>query len=140
MATLIGQDSSGNLKVETQPNEANTYLPNDYTPTRAEIAGIASDIADLETAVAAFPMIESGTTETSISVPSNSYADVEIAFTKNFSNIPFVFTTLTGYADTSYRGSMSAFVKSTTKTAAAIRIYNNTAATLSVGLNWLAIY
>ena len=72
-------------------------------------------------------------------VSANSYEDVEISFGKTFASIPKVFLTLSGSGDNAYRGNVSAFVVSGTTSKANIRIYNASAATLTIGGNWLAV-
>ena len=84
--------------------------------------------------------IKSGTVSGSVSVGSGSYADKAITFGVTFSSAPRVFVQLTGdAANNSYRGQMQVFVTSTSTTGANVRIYNASAATISVGLSWLAV-
>lgn len=146
MATLIGQDSSGNLKVETQPNEANTYLPNDTPPDPAEIAtiksqiaGIISDISALKSDMDKQPVIKTGSSTEVVNIPANSYIDKTYNFGYTFESLPKVYLTITSTGDNGLRGSVSAFISSSSKTAVTVRFYNNTTTAIAVHLNWLAI-
>lgn len=95
------------------------------------------------------PKIVSGQTAstTTLSVPGGSAANVTFTFANGvpanttFSAAPKVFVQLTGGsgATTSYRGQMQAFIDSVTTTQVTVRVYNASAATISCGVNWLAI-
>ena len=99
--------------------------------------------------IGTMPKIVSGQTAstTTLSVPANSAANVVFTFANGvpanttFSSAPKVYAQLTGGngATTSYRGQMTAFVDSVSTTQVTIRVYNASAATISCGVNWIAI-
>ena len=146
MATYITTDANGKLKVQVEPNDAETYLPNDSPPDPAEIAtiksqiaGIISDISALQSDMDALPVIKTGASTELVTIPANSYIDKTYDFDYTFSAVPHVYLTLTGSADSGLRGSISVFVSTTTKTAVTVRFYNNTAAAIGVHVEWLAV-
>ena len=82
--------------------------------------------------------IQHGASSSAVSVSSNSFADDTITFPVAFSSTPSVIITPTGSGDNAYRGQISIFIVSITKTTCSIRIFNASAATLSVGYRWIA--
>lgn len=80
-----------------------------------------------------------GAAPSSISIAAGSYAEQTYSFGMTFSSVPNVMLSLFGTGDNGYRGSVSAFVTNVTTTQVTVRLFNNSAAALSVGLQWLAI-
>ena len=139
MATLITKDSSGNLKVEIEPNEAQTYLPNEYEPTQTEIETMADDISDLKTAVAAFPVIKTGATSSAVTVAAGSYEAISFDFDYTFKSAPEVFLQLDTTGDNGKRGALCACLASRSKTGFTARVYNNSDVSIGLHLHYLAI-
>lgn len=146
MATYISTDANGKLKVQVEPNDAETYLPNDTPPDPAEIAtiksqiaGIISDISALQGDMDNLPIIKTGSSTELVTIPANGYIDQTYNFGYTFTAVPRVYLTITGTGDSGLRGSVSAMLSATTTTSTTVRFYNNTNAALGVHLNWLAI-
>jgi hypothetical protein len=75
----------------------------------------------------------------SASVSSNSYTDVNVTFSTSFSKTPYVFATLSGSGDNAYRGSTNISIKTRSTTGFTARVYNASAASLTVSFMWFAI-
>ena len=146
MATYITTDANGKLKVQVEPNSAETYLPND-TPAdpaeiatiKSQIAGIISDISALQGDMDGLPVIKTGSSTDVVTVPANGYIDKVYEFGYTFASAPKVYLTIDSTGDSGLRGSVSAFISSSSKTAVTVRFYNNTNATIGVRINWLAV-
>lgn len=146
MATFITTDANGKLKVQVEPNSAETYLPND-TPAdpaeiatiKSQIAGIISDISALQGDMDDLPVIKTGSSTEVVTIPANGYIDKVYEFGYTFSAVPRVYLTITSTGDSGLRGSVSAFDSVTTSTSVTVRFYNNTNAAIGVHINWLAI-
>lgn len=146
MATYITTDANGKLKVQVEPNDAETYLPNDTTPDPAEIATIKSQIADIISDISALqgdmdnqPVIKTGSSTEMVTIPANGYIDKTYDFGFTFTAVPRVYLTITSTGDSGLRGSVSAMLSVTTKTGTTVRFYNNTNASIGAHINWLAI-
>lgn len=85
-----------------------------------------------------FAKIQHGSSSSAVSVSPNSFADDTITFPTAFSDTPNVVITPSGSGDNAYRGQVSIFIVSITKTACDIRIFNASAAALSVRYQWIA--
>lgn len=146
MATYISTDANGKLKVQVEPNDAETYLPNDTPPDPAEIATIKSQIAGIISDISALqgdmdnqPVIKTGSSTEVVSIPANGYIDQTYEYGYTFKSIPKVYLTIISTGDSGTRGSVSACLSVTTKTYVKMRFYNNTGSSIVVHVNWLAI-
>lgn len=122
-ATKAEQDFSGN-------DIEGTYLKKtDKTTARQEI-GI--DIGYIERA----NVKDSAEV---IGVAAGGYTDVAITFNEEFTEVPYVYTTLISTSEQSDIGSMAAVPMSRSTTGATIRIYNDSDARREPGVQWVAI-
>ena len=71
-------------------------------------------------------------------VPSNSYVDITITFSKSHQKVPLVVTTLAGVADTVHRASVNISIYEKTKAGFKARIYNGSAAQMTIAFDWIA--
>ena len=146
MATFITTDANGKLKVQVEPNSAETYLPND-TPAdpaeiatiKSQIAGIISDISALQGDMDKIPIIKTGSSTEAVSIPANGYIDKTYDYGYTFESAPKVYLTLNSTGDSGTRGSIAAYLSVTRTTSVTVRFYNNTNASIAVHVNWLAI-
>lgn len=83
--------------------------------------------------------ILTGASATSVSVAAGGYEDRTYTFSAAFASAPAVLVQLQGSGDNAYRGQLSAFVTATTTTGFTVRYYNASAATLSVGISYVAV-
>ena len=112
------------------------------TPLSAEnLNNIENGVKANEDAINAVnARIAVGTAANVVSVAAGAYEDRVYSFGKTFSAVPKVFLSLTGDGDSGKRGSVSAFVKSTTTTDVTVRYYNNSDVAFSnLKVSWFAI-
>ena len=130
-ATAAEQDNATAISTETTRAEAvEGSLANLTTTAKGSLVAAINEVNG---------RIAAGQSAASVSITSNSYEERTYSFGNTFSAAPKVFLQLTGTGDNAYRGNVSAFVVSATTTTVTVRFFNASAATLSVGLNWLAV-
>lgn len=129
-------------KTMTMPNGDVINLKDDVARAKIGTGTLDTESKELIGAVnelkQSLDKIQHGASSSAVSVSSNSFADDTITFPVAFSSTPSVIITPTGSGDNAYRGQISIFIVSITKTTCSIRIFNASAATLSVGYRWIA--
>ena len=97
-----------------------------------------ANITSILAALAQAPVIQSGFVQFD-SIANNDYQEKEVAFGSAFSSAPKVIAALVSTSSAGAFGSVSCAVNSITKTGFKVRVYNNSGASRTPSIDWIAV-